>query len=82
MPSPDTSQRIFDALTRNIRELVPELTDAITLDTTLAALGLNSIDRTEVIILTLEELALDVPIHEFRRGDTLAGLVSLMRRYT
>jgi polyketide biosynthesis acyl carrier protein len=81
-PLDPSSQRIFDALRRNICELVPELSAAaIGPEDTLASLGLNSIDRTEAILLTLEALALDVPIHEFRRGDTLRGLVAVMRRY-
>jgi polyketide biosynthesis acyl carrier protein len=73
---------IFEAIRRNVRVVIPEIPeDAIVLDGTLSELGLNSIDRVEVITLAMEELAIAVPVHEFHRGDTIGALVRVMRRH-
>jgi polyketide biosynthesis acyl carrier protein len=75
-------QHIFLALQRNVLALLPDLpVEAITPERSLSELGLNSIDRTEVIILTMEDLGLAVPVHEFRRGDSINGLIGVMRRH-
>ncbi|TMQ14018.1 MAG: phosphopantetheine-binding protein [Deltaproteobacteria bacterium] len=76
-------QTIFEAIRRNVLALVPEIpAEQIALDCTLSDLGLNSIDRAEVIVLVMEQLAVSVPVHEFHRGNTIATLVEVIRRYT
>jgi polyketide biosynthesis acyl carrier protein len=76
-------QLIFQAIQRNVLAVLPDLpVEAITAARSLSELGLNSIDRTEVIILTMEELGISVPVHEFRRGDSITGLIAVMRRHT
>ncbi|MBK7538135.1 MAG: phosphopantetheine-binding protein [Myxococcales bacterium] len=78
-----TDDAILQVLRNQILAILPELDPAeISLTRTLSELGLNSIDRTEVIILSMEELGLAIPVHEFRRGDTLAGIIAVLRRYT
>jgi polyketide biosynthesis acyl carrier protein len=73
---------IFEAIRRNVLVVVPEVApESVVLDCTLIDLGLNSLDRTDVLILTLEELGITVPVHEFHRGDTIATVVTLMGRH-
>jgi polyketide biosynthesis acyl carrier protein len=73
---------IFEAIRRNVLAVVPEVAARdIVLGCTLSDLGLNSIDRAEVVILAMEELALSVPVHEFHRGDTIEALVRVMQRH-
>jgi polyketide biosynthesis acyl carrier protein len=75
-------REIFDAIKRNVLDLVPEVdANAISADCTLSDLGLNSIDRADVVSLTMEQLGIAVPVHEFHRGDTIGTLVSTMRRH-
>lgn len=77
------AQTIFEAIRRNVRAVVPEVeAEQIAPDCTLSDLGLNSLDRTEVIILTMAELAISVPVREFHRGDKIAALVEVMRRHS
>ena len=73
---------IFEAIRRNVLAVVPEVAaEAIVPECTLSDLGLNSIDRAEVVSLAMEELAISVPVHEFHRGSTIEALVRVMQRY-
>jgi polyketide biosynthesis acyl carrier protein len=53
----------------------------ISLEQHLADLGCNSIDRAEIVTLTMEELAVTVPIMEFSEVNNIRTLVELFRRY-
>jgi polyketide biosynthesis acyl carrier protein len=74
--------QIFATIKRNVLEVVPDVKpDAISMDCSLSDLGCNSIDRAEVVTLTLEQLHIDVPLHEFHRGEKIRQIVALMRSY-
>ena len=75
-------REIFDAIKRNVLDLVPEIDpNSISAGCTLSDLGLNSIDRADVVTLTMEQLGIAVPVHEFHRGDTIGTLAGTMRRF-
>ncbi|MFD9717244.1 phosphopantetheine-binding protein [Streptomyces sp. NPDC059076] len=48
---------------------------------TLAELGLNSVDRSEVVTNVMDDLDVLVPITEFRQAMPVADLVDLFERY-
>ena len=74
--------QIFAAIKRNVLEVVPEIhPDEISMDCSLSELGCNSIDRVEVVTLTMEQLHINMPVHEFHRGDKIGQIVALMRSY-
>lgn len=73
---------VLDTLRRHIVMVVPEVDPAhVARNVSMAELGCNSIDRAEVVTLTLEELRLDVPVAEFQGLPDLGALVDLMRTY-
>lgn len=75
--------RIYAAVKRNLLVVVPDIEpESITMDCTLDDLGLNSIDRADVLTMAMEELAISVPIMEFRRGSNIRSLVELLRKYS
>lgn len=75
-------KRIFAAIKRNVLEVVPEIDpDAITMDCSLSDLGCNSLDRADVVTMTMEELSIAVPVHEFHKGESIGQLVAVMRRH-
>jgi polyketide biosynthesis acyl carrier protein len=75
-------QTIFEVIRRNVLAVVPEVAaEAIVADCTLSDLGLNSLDRVDVVTLAMEELGISVPVHEFHRGDTIEALVKVMQRH-
>ncbi len=73
---------IFEAIKRNVLEVLPEIDpDLIAMTSSLSDLGCNSIDRVEVIAMTMRELGIVVPVQEFKRGDEIAKFITVMRRY-
>lgn len=53
---------VFNIIVRNINEVVPELeSHEFKYTDRLADLGANSIDRAEIVTMTLENLSLNIP---------------------
>jgi polyketide biosynthesis acyl carrier protein len=76
-------ERVFAAVRRSVLEVVPEVDPrAIAWDRTLDDLGCNSIDRADIVTMTMADLAITVPVQEFRQGQDIRSLVSLFRRYS
>lgn len=73
------SQAIFDIIVRHTREIRPDLEHhAFRPDDALRDLGANSIDRAEIVMLTLETLSLQVPLVELAGAGNLGELADLM----
>lgn len=71
--------KVIDLIKRNLEEIIPELEGKeISADQTLVSLGANSLDRGELITLTLERLGLDVPRIEFASAQTINELADLV----
>lgn len=77
------SEAIFAVIVDTIREVVPELAaHPINRDDSMADLGVNSIERNEVVLLTLQAIDLDVPavqLHGPRNIGELADLLDAKR---
>jgi len=72
-------QEIASLIRENLLEIMPELNDEkFSDDDSFVELGANSIDRGELITLTLEKLNLDVPRIEFVSAQTIDQLAELM----
>jgi polyketide biosynthesis acyl carrier protein len=75
-------QTIFDVVKANTLKVLPDLLpEDITIDKSLTDLGANSVDRVEVVIYSLEELKLNVPISELQGIGNLSNLVDLLYRH-
>jgi polyketide biosynthesis acyl carrier protein len=73
-------QKIFDILVRHMREIVPDIGHReISFSDSLRALGANSIDRSEIIMATREELSLEMPLAAFARAESLGELAGIMQ---
>lgn len=74
---------IFEAVRRNLGVVVYDLdTSTVTLDHSLADLGCNSIDRAEVVTLTMEDMGIYVPVMEFQQTRDIRSLVALLARHS
>ncbi|MFE3633277.1 phosphopantetheine-binding protein [Streptomyces sp. NPDC059168] len=74
---------IFEAVRRNLGVVVYDLdTTTVTLDNSLAELGCNSIDRAEVVTLTMEDMGISVPVMEFQQTRDIRSLVALLARHS
>ncbi|MEU7423499.1 phosphopantetheine-binding protein [Streptomyces sp. NPDC040750] len=82
VPGRDSAEeRVLEVLRRTTLEIVPEIDpDRFTPDRTLSDLGCNSIDRADIVTLTMEELDIVVPVHEFHQGLDIGTLAAIMRK--
>ena len=77
-----TDSAVMDAIRRNITAILPELGPAdIVPDRTLADLGLNSVDRGEVVTNVMDELDVIIPITEFYQAMLIGDLVALFEKH-
>ncbi|KAB7619600.1 acyl carrier protein [Alkalilimnicola sp. S0819] len=73
------SEQIFDLLVREIRAVLPELEDhPIGRDDAMADLGVDSIERKDVIVATLEALDLRIPLVQVHGPRNLGELADLL----
>ena len=74
-----TKQDIFNTIVTHTSEVLPELKGHnFQLTDSLRDLGANSIDRSEIIIMTLESLSLSVPLVELAGAKNIGDLVSIV----
>jgi polyketide biosynthesis acyl carrier protein len=72
---------ILDIVIKNLTEVVPELTgQKIQPSDSMADLGANSVDRSEILMLVLEELSLKVPLVEFAGAKNIGELVHVLEK--
>lgn len=72
-------QDIFDILAGHTREIVPGLENhPFQFTDSLRALGANSIDRSEIIMMTLESLSLSIPLIDLAKAENMGDLAGIM----
>lgn len=72
-------QTIFNAIVLHARQVVPPLAGRdIGFSDSLRALGANSVDRSEIIMMTLESLSLDVPLIDMACAENIGELVDIL----
>ncbi len=77
-----TSARILEVIRGHVCALLPELDPAeVRPDRSLRDLGCNSIDRTDVAAMTMDDLGVVVPVAEFAEVRDIGTLVALLRRH-
>lgn len=70
---------ILAVIVGQIREVVPELADRpIAEAESMAELGLDSIERSEIIMNTLEAIGLDLPMVQLHGPKNLGELADLL----
>jgi polyketide biosynthesis acyl carrier protein len=70
---------ILAVITRHTREVVPGLQDhSFKQSDSLRALGANSIDRADIIMMTLESLALNIPLTMMAKAENIGELAGIM----
>jgi polyketide biosynthesis acyl carrier protein len=74
-----TREDIFAIVTRHAREVVPTLQQhCFKPGDSLRELGANSIDRSEIVLMTLESLSLSIPLVETARARNIDELVGVL----
>ncbi|NQX71867.1 acyl carrier protein [Paenibacillus alba] len=70
---------IFSLIVKHTIEVIPELEDhAFVPSDRLSDLGANSIDRSEIITLTLEAVSLKIPRVDLATAKNIGGLAEVI----
>ncbi|MEV7775542.1 acyl carrier protein [Kitasatospora sp. NPDC086791] len=70
-----STQDVLKLIVENTREVLPELEDhAFTADDSLKELGANSIDRAEILMMTIEALSVSIPLAELADARNIGEL--------
>jgi polyketide biosynthesis acyl carrier protein len=70
---------VFDLIVEHTREVIPELDGhRFEFSDSLHDLGANSIDRAEIIMMTLESLSVRIPLVELADAKNLGELADLI----
>lgn len=74
-----TRDEIFNIIVQHSCEVIPELESHSFVETDrLADLGANSMDRVDIIMMTLESLSLEIPLVELAKAKNLGELTDLL----
>ncbi len=73
------TNEIIDIITRHTREVIPRLEGhPIAPTDSLRALGANSIDRADIIMMTLESLSLSIPLIHMAKAENIGDLARII----
>ena len=74
-----SKEHVFEVVKNVISEILPDVqSDLISRDKSLKELGANSIDRMEVVTMSMEELGLKIPLMSFAQVNNIQGLVDVL----
>jgi polyketide biosynthesis acyl carrier protein len=70
---------IFNTITRHACEVIPELKNhRFQSDDSLKNLGANSVDRSEIVMMTLASLSLNMPLMETAGAENIGELAGIV----
>lgn len=71
--------KVMEVIIGHTREVLPGLANyQFHADDSLRELGANSIDRSEIVMMTLESLSLAIPLIEVARASSVGELASIL----
>lgn len=74
-----TKEEIFQAIIRNLTEILPELEGSeVKIRDSMKDHGANSVDRVDVIISTMTDCGLRFPLNEVGKVENIQGLVDFL----
>lgn len=74
-----TRQEIFEVIKRSIEEIVPDINiENMTMEDSLKEIGVNSVDRMDIIVTTLEELGLHIKMVHFGGLKNIGEIVDVI----
>lgn len=70
---------VFAVITNHTKEVLPELeSHNFQFTDSLKALGANSIDRSEIVMMSLDSLALNIPLLETVGAENIGELAQVL----
>jgi polyketide biosynthesis acyl carrier protein len=75
-------EHVYEVVKNVIMEVLPDLNpDLISIEKKLHELGANSIDRMEVVTISMEGLGLKLPLMSFANVSNIEGLVDVLTEH-
>lgn len=70
------------AIRRTICDVRPDIEpESITEDRTLSELGCDSVDRMDIVSMTMDDLGVSIQVGEFRKVTDIGSLAGLLRNH-
>lgn len=77
-----TKNDIFNVIKKNILETLPKISpNMISYEKKLIDLGANSVDRIEIIIMSMKDLNIKIPLLNFSKVSTIKDLINVLISY-
>ncbi|NOU16655.1 MAG: acyl carrier protein [Bacteroidales bacterium] len=74
-----SKEHVYGVVKNVIMEVLPDVKpEMITIEKALKDLGANSIDRMEVVTMSMEELGLKIPLMSFAQVSNIEGMVDVL----
>lgn len=74
-----TKEHVYEVVRNVIMEVLPDVqSELISIEKNLKELGANSIDRMEVVTMSMEELGMKIPLMSFAQVSNIEGLVDVL----
>ncbi|MBL6447898.1 acyl carrier protein [Fulvivirga sp. 29W222] len=74
-----SKEHVFEVVKKIVMEVLPDVgPEQISMEISLKDLGANSIDRMEVVTMSMEELGLKIPLMSFAHVSNVEGLVDVL----
>jgi len=73
-----TKAEIFEVVKKNAVEILDVDGAMVTIEKSLSDLGANSVDRVEIVTLTMEDLGIKVPFMSFAAAANIEDLVDVL----
>ncbi|WP_106794045.1 acyl carrier protein [Aquimarina sp. Aq78] len=74
-----SKEHVFEVVKNVIIEVLPDIKpEQIQIERNLRELGANSIDRMEVVTMSMEELDLKIPLMSFAQVSNIQGMVDVL----
>jgi len=71
-------ENIFLVVKNVIAEVLPDVDpESVDIGQNLKALGANSIERTEIVVLLMEQLGIKLPLVSFGKVENIEGMVDV-----
>lgn len=78
-----TREQIFAIVKKNTLEVLPDVQpDDVRIEGQLKDLGANSIDRVEIVTMSMEDLDLQIPLVELGKVSNISGLVDILHAHS
>jgi polyketide biosynthesis acyl carrier protein len=79
MSNTKTKTEVFEVVKNNILDILPKVQpEMVSIEKSLSDLGANSVDRMEVVTLSMEDLGVKIPLLSFAGVTNIEGLVDVL----